>query len=471
MFHRSVTHLRFATIATGIVFGISMQAHAADIAVFDAAQVNGSGFTFADFSAPGAVDTSAGLISLDISTDSDGVNGLFGGVGADFIPNVDFDFNNVMLETTVRVDAANTASSFNVVLIDVDPNFAGDEFFFSVDLTSAPIGSFVTLTQPLTNPFLVQTAFGMGPGDQIQNYGLKQVQIQSVFDTTDQLVVDVQDIKIVDPNIGLPVVLNNATYTASASQFTFGSMSATGAVDTTGPNIVVDAELQAGGDFPGTSFGGLGFDLPSIDFDAEQAELVVNAKLLANNDAASFNVQLTDSDPGDAGDDFLYTFNTADLNTTDFTELVLPLGDGTAGEILQAFGKTNPGDMLQNFDLTRLQLQSEGVTATTRFNIEIESITIREATTLLGDLDGDGFVGLADLDIILNNWNQSIPPGDPLADPTGDDFVGLADLDIVLNNWNAGTPPSSAAVPEPATLFLLFGGTLALVQRDRHPSS
>ncbi len=83
---------------------------------------------------------------------------------------------------------------------------------------------------------------------------------------------------------------------------------------------------------------------------------------------------------------------------------------------------------------------------------------------LAGDLDGDGFVGLSDLDIILNNWNQTVPPGNPLADPTGDNFVGLADLDIVLNNWNAGTPPV-AAVPEPATLALIGLGGLAALRR------
>lgn len=81
-----------------------------------------------------------------------------------------------------------------------------------------------------------------------------------------------------------------------------------------------------------------------------------------------------------------------------------------------------------------------------------------------GDLDGDGFVGLDDLDIVLGAWNQSVPPADPLADPSGDGFVGLADLDIVLGNWNAGTPPGDGvAVPEPATLVLLgLGGLVVL---------
>ena len=83
---------------------------------------------------------------------------------------------------------------------------------------------------------------------------------------------------------------------------------------------------------------------------------------------------------------------------------------------------------------------------------------------LVGDLDGDGFVGINDLNLVLANWNQNVPPGDPLADPSGDGFVGIDDLSAVLGNWNAGTPPSNA-VPEPASLALLGLGTLMLGRR------
>ena len=99
-------------------------------------------------------------------------------------------------------------------------------------------------------------------------------------------------------------------------------------------------------------------------------------------------------------------------------------------------------------------------------NVDIIAGDMGGTPPIPGDLNGDGFVGLADLDIILNNWNQTIPPGDPLADPTGDNFVGLSDLDIVLNHWNEGTP-AAAAVPEPGALGLLAAGAGALSFKRR----
>lgn len=64
------------------------------------------------------------------------------------------------------------------------------------------------------------------------------------------------------------------------------------------------------------------------------------------------------------------------------------------------------------------------------------------------DLDGDGFVGIGDLDIVLGNWNTPIPKGDLAGN--GDSFVGIDDLDVLLSNWNAGTlppPPAAGSYP------------------------
>ena len=87
--------------------------------------------------------------------------------------------------------------------------------------------------------------------------------------------------------------------------------------------------------------------------------------------------------------------------------------------------------------------------------------------SLVGDLNGDGFVGLDDLDIVLGNWNQNVTTGDLLAgDPSGDGFVGLDDLDIILNNWNAGTPPvNNANIPEPGAASILLTSALLLRRR------
>jgi len=78
---------------------------------------------------------------------------------------------------------------------------------------------------------------------------------------------------------------------------------------------------------------------------------------------------------------------------------------------------------------------------------------------LPGDLDGDGYVGLSDLDIILLHWNTATSPGDlATGDISGDGFVGLDDLDQVLVNWNGGTPPTEGRnthIPEPSGMLCL----------------
>jgi hypothetical protein len=88
-------------------------------------------------------------------------------------------------------------------------------------------------------------------------------------------------------------------------------------------------------------------------------------------------------------------------------------------------------------------------------------------SALAGDRDLDGFVGIEDLNLILRDWNVTVPPGS-LPDPSYDGFVGIDDLNIVLGNWNAGTPPPpgvQSKVPEPGSLVLLAAGMGLLLRR------
>ena len=101
-----------------------------------------------------------------------------------------------------------------------------------------------------------------------------------------------------------------------------------------------------------------------------------------------------------------------------------------------------------------------------RFNVAVKDDSLVDYARLemtiqpllVGDLDLDGFVGIVDLNIVLNRWNTQVTAGNMiLGDPSGDGFVGIDDLNVVLGNWNAGTPPgvdASGPVPEPATLVL-----------------
>jgi peptidyl-prolyl cis-trans isomerase A (cyclophilin A) len=129
------------------------------------------------------------------------------------------------------------------------------------------------------------------------------------------------------------------------------------------------------------------------------------------------------------------------------------------------------GDVDQD-DATLLTTTLVGGTDEPQFDVDLSG-TVDQLdldlldSLLLGDANGDGFVGIDDLNLILNAWNQTVPPGDPLADRNGDGFVGVDDLNAVLNAWNAGSPPPavSASVPEPATIGLLGFGALAILCR------
>ncbi|MEM7627455.1 MAG: PEP-CTERM sorting domain-containing protein, partial [Planctomycetota bacterium] len=79
-----------------------------------------------------------------------------------------------------------------------------------------------------------------------------------------------------------------------------------------------------------------------------------------------------------------------------------------------------------------------------------------------GDYNGDGTVGQADLDLVLQNWGSSELPAEWLAvDQFQTALISGAELDGVLLNWG-DTASSNVAIPEPTSAagLVALGGLL-----------
>ncbi len=137
-------------------------------------------------------------------------------------------------------------------------------------------------------------------------------------------------------------------------------------------------------------------------------------------------------------------------------------------------GDTDFSGVVEQADADLLAATLTGGTDEPQYDVDANG-TVNQAdldllnALLLGDIDGDGFVGINDMNVVLANWNQSTPPGDGDADTSGDGFVGIDDLNAVLAVWNVGSPPPppAATVPEPAGIALLGLGSSFLLSRNR----
>ena len=140
------------------------------------------------------------------NADTDGSNGIFGGVGRDIVgtPSIlDFDAATNRARLVFRTLPGNQATAFNLVLTDRDSDTTGDQFQFPVQIAGAtPLGngfSEILVDIREGNSSFTQAAAPNfpNPGDRIANYGLAQFQIQSQFGGTAPLDIEVRRVEIV----------------------------------------------------------------------------------------------------------------------------------------------------------------------------------------------------------------------------------------------------------------------------------
>ena len=139
--------------------------------------------------------------------------------------------------------------------------------------------------------------------------------------------------------------------------------------------------------------------------------------------------------------------------------------DGTFGDVLWDFGEGVPSGVenptYANEEPGEYRIMAVAWDDYGRGVIDTAYITI--FTPIPGDLDSDGFVGGADLDIIRSFWGQTVTPGNLLhGDPSGNGVCSGQDLDLVRAHWGESIPPS---VPEPSALILLAGAVTLFVGR------
>ena len=163
------------------------------------------GFTFGDFDSS-VVNTPTSLV-LDV-TDSDSVNGVFGGVGVDFVVETspgsgvfepqDFDASQATWELNIKILPDNEATAVRAVMIDIDGPDTAEEHGFDFDISGVPVdGAFHLLTLPVDTASFTQPAFGFAfDGNDVVDPGLNQIQVQSLFGSTGRLNVEIDFLRV-----------------------------------------------------------------------------------------------------------------------------------------------------------------------------------------------------------------------------------------------------------------------------------
>ena len=346
---------------------------------------NDSGWRWGAFLEPEAVDATNDGILFDVPVTDGGQwpGTANGGIGIG-LAGLDVDVETHQLEIAYRVLEDNDASQFRVNLIENGSPHTGEEYMFFFDL-DMPNGEWTTAIVPLTEPTAVWT---LG-GDESPDFGLHQIQIQSVWNTTAPLNFEVGGIHVRP----IDQTRDNVIFELTANNFRTGYVQDgfDGFVETDSETINIDADF----------YGRLGMNWVRTDFDHEEHDIVVRAKRGLNNTAESFRVGFTDEDGLEgladlSGEDFFFEFSTSDFSTDEFTVVQKPFTDFEWVENLDLI----EGDEEMNFGVIAVMLETIEDDFS-RFDMEIESIQIVQRMTAIdGDYDGNGVLNAIDIDTL-----------------------------------------------------------------------
>ena len=346
---------------------------------------NDSGWRWGAFLEPDAVDVTNDGILFDVPvTDAGQWPGTAnGGIGIG-LNGLDVDVETHQLEIAYRVLEDNEASRFRVNLIENGSPHIGEEYMYLFDL-DAPTGEWTTAIVPLTEPNVVWT---LG-GDDTPDFGLHQIQIQSMWNTTAPLNFEVGGIHVRP----IDQTRDDVIFELNANNFRTGYVQDgfEGLVETDFETIDIDAD----------SYGRLGLNWVKTDFDHDQHDVVVRAKRGPNNTAESFRVGFTDEDGLEGladitGEDFFIEFSTSDFSTDEFTSVQKSFTDFELAENSALI----EGDEEMNFGVIAVMLETIEDDFS-RFNMEIESIQIvRQETAITGDYDENGVLNATDIDTL-----------------------------------------------------------------------
>ena len=248
----------------------------------------------------------------------------------------------------------------------------------------------------------------------------------------------------------------------------------------TGPTVTLtDANLVSGSDLRGLLIGAAGDGVSGTDYVVRH----VGSTGAVQNDIILDNIDQNDPDTGtpyvrltmvrlDFNDDPGNPDGNSKLTIWQDPSVLTSEADATAAAAPLVFRTFALGT---NADITHMTMTGIDYSRAASFDEPRFGTTwedVAPVPVIPGDLNNDGYVGLDDLQPILDHWNQNVTVGDAmLGDISGPDgvpdgYVGLDDLQPVLDHWNEGTQPTPSAIPEPAGLALLgLGAVMGLYRR------